>query len=260
MESGDGAGVKAADPSEKSSNARSSRAFDCLRGAFSRRGGALMGSGMTRIMKIIIFSIKLDKFTWFFDKLLKIISLVTDFNTRSYHINLSVAHSSMAAKKVFSLPRICPQLPALPLAPHDAALRLLEKEAMIKPSFVANQQVIPMQRSGKSMSSELAAKECVPCKGGVPPLKGDALSALQEQLGGDWRVVDEHHLEKEYSFPDFRTALDFTNRVGEMAEEQGHHPDIYLAWGRVKVTVWTHKIDGLTESDFVFAAKSDQAL
>ena len=74
------------------------------------------------------------------------------------------------------------------------------------------------------------------------------------------RVVDEHHLEKEYGFPDFQTALDFTNRVGEMAEEQGHHPDIYLAWGKVKVTVWTHKIDGLTESDFVFAAKSDQAL
>ena len=110
------------------------------------------------------------------------------------------------------------------------------------------------------MSIELAAKECVPCKGGVPPLQGEALSALQEQLGGDWRVVDEHHLEKEYGFPDFQTALDFTNRVGEMAEEQGHHPDIYLAWGKVKVTVWTHKIDGLTESDFVFAAKSDQAL
>lgn len=110
------------------------------------------------------------------------------------------------------------------------------------------------------MSSELAAKECVPCKGGVPPLKGEELTALQEQLGGDWRVVDEHHLEKDYSFPDFQTALDFTNRVGEMAEAQGHHPDIYLAWGKVKVTVWTHKINGLTESDFVFAAKSDQAL
>lgn len=110
------------------------------------------------------------------------------------------------------------------------------------------------------MSSELAAKECVPCKGGVPPIKGEELTALQEQLGGDWRVVDEHHLEKDYSFPDFQTALDFTNRVGEMAEAQGHHPDIYLAWGKVKVTVWTHKINGLTESDFVFAAKSDQAL
>ena len=110
------------------------------------------------------------------------------------------------------------------------------------------------------MSSELAAKECVPCKGGVPPLKGDELTALQERLGGGWRVVDEHHLEKEYRFPDFRAALDFTNRVGEMAEEPGHHPDVHLAWGKVGITIWTHKIDGLTESDFVFAAKADSVL
>jgi len=108
--------------------------------------------------------------------------------------------------------------------------------------------------------SDLALKECVPCKGGVPPLGGEALDRLREELGGDWRVVDGHHLEKEYKFPDFRAALDFTNRVGELAEGQGHHPDIFLAWGKVRVTIWTHKIDGLTESDFVFAAKSDAAL
>ena len=105
---------------------------------------------------------------------------------------------------------------------------------------------------------ELAAKECVPCKGGVPPLKGAALQNLLAAVNNDWRVVDEHHLEKEYKFKDFREALDFTNRVGEMAELQGHHPDIYLAWGRVKITVWTHKIDGLTESDFIFAARTDR--
>ena len=70
-------------------------------------------------------------------------------------------------------------------------------------------------------------------------------------------MVDEHHLEKEYRFRNFREALAFTNKVGEMAEAQGHHPDIYLAWGKVRLTVWTHKIDGLTESDFVFAAKAD---
>ena len=103
----------------------------------------------------------------------------------------------------------------------------------------------------------LAEKECVPCKGGVPPLEGAELRKLQDQLDGGWKVVDEHHLEKEFSFPDFREALEFTNRVGELAEEQGHHPDIYLAWGKVRITVWTHKIDGLTESDFVFAAKVD---
>ena len=106
--------------------------------------------------------------------------------------------------------------------------------------------------------SELASKQCVPCRGGVPPLQGDELATYQQQLGGGWQVVNEHHLEKEYTFDDFRQALDFTVRVGEMAEEQDHHPDILLTWGLVKVTIWTHKIDGLTESDFVFAAKADR--
>ena len=106
--------------------------------------------------------------------------------------------------------------------------------------------------------SELASKQCIPCRGGVPPLTGDELVTYQQQLGGGWQVVNEHHLEKEHRFDDFRQALDFTVRVGEMAEEQGHHPDIFLTWGLVKVTIWTHKIDGLTESDFVFAAKTDQ--
>jgi 4a-hydroxytetrahydrobiopterin dehydratase len=106
--------------------------------------------------------------------------------------------------------------------------------------------------------STLAEKQCVPCRGGVPPLAGEELERLARELGGGWRVVDGHHLEKEYRFPDFRQALDFTQRVGEMAEEQGHHPDIYLAWGKLKLQVWTHKIDGLTESDFVFAAKADR--
>lgn len=102
---------------------------------------------------------------------------------------------------------------------------------------------------------ELAEKECIPCKGGTPPLKGDQLQKFAEQLGHGWRVVDEHHLEKEYKFPNFRDALAFANKVGELAEKIQHHPDIYLAWGKVKLTLWTHKIDGLTESDFVFAAK-----
>ena len=108
--------------------------------------------------------------------------------------------------------------------------------------------------------SVLAQKTCVPCRGGVPPLKGEELDALQEKLGNDWQIINEHHLEKEYIFADFRQALDFTVKVGEVAENQGHHPDIYLAWGKVKLTIWTHKIDGLTESDFIFAAKADQEL
>jgi 4a-hydroxytetrahydrobiopterin dehydratase len=91
----------------------------------------------------------------------------------------------------------------------------------------------------------------------VPPLKGSELEAYQTRLPA-WRVVNEHHLERTFTFPNFRTALAFTNRVGELAEQQGHHPDIHLAWGKVTVTIWTHKIDGLTESDFVLAAKIDR--
>jgi 4a-hydroxytetrahydrobiopterin dehydratase len=106
----------------------------------------------------------------------------------------------------------------------------------------------------------LADKACVPCKGGIPPLKGAELKALADQLGSGWSVVNEHHLEKEFKFKNFRDALAFTNRVGDVAEQQGHHPDIHLAWGQVKLIIWTHKIDGLTESDFVFAAKADQVL
>jgi len=71
-------------------------------------------------------------------------------------------------------------------------------------------------------------------------------------------VINNHHLERHFKFPDFKTALDFVNKVGDVAEEQGHHPDIHLSWGKVHVTIWTHKIDGLTESDFIFAAKIDR--
>jgi len=102
----------------------------------------------------------------------------------------------------------------------------------------------------------LAEKHCVPCRGGVPPLKGEALERMQAQVSG-WQVVNEHHLAKTYTWPDFKTALDFVNQVGAIAEMEGHHPDLFLAWGKVEVTIWTHKIDGLTESDFVLAAKID---
>ena len=107
--------------------------------------------------------------------------------------------------------------------------------------------------------SDLASKHCVPCRGGVPPLERIAIDDLLTQLGGGWKVVEGHHLDKEFSFRDFRTALEFTNSVGEIAEAEGHHPDIYLAWGKVRLTIWTHKIDGLTESDFVLAAKVEVA-
>ena len=103
----------------------------------------------------------------------------------------------------------------------------------------------------------LAGKTCVPCRGGVPALKGDDLKPLQKEVP-QWSIVNEHHLTRTFTFPDFKQALDFVNRVGAVAEEQGHHPDILLAWGKVGITLWTHKIDGLTESDFIIAAKIDK--
>jgi 4a-hydroxytetrahydrobiopterin dehydratase len=103
----------------------------------------------------------------------------------------------------------------------------------------------------------LAEKHCVPCRGGVPPLHGEELAKLKSMVTG-WQVVNEHHLLKTYTFPDFRTALDFVNKAGAIAEAEGHHPDLLLSWGKVEVKTWTHKIDGLTESDFILAAKLDQ--
>lgn len=94
--------------------------------------------------------------------------------------------------------------------------------------------------------TELAQKECVPCKGGVPPLSEGEAQKLLGQLQGGWKIIDNHHLEKEVTFKDFLSALAYTNRVGELAETQGHHPDIYLSWGKVKITLWMHKINGST--------------
>lgn len=107
------------------------------------------------------------------------------------------------------------------------------------------------------MSETLADKKCVPCRGGIPPLKGKELEQLHRNVP-DWTVTNEHHLHREFRFPDFKQALYFVNRVGAVAEEQGHHPDILLAWGKAGITLWTHKIDGLTESDFIMAAKIDR--
>jgi len=107
------------------------------------------------------------------------------------------------------------------------------------------------------MSEELAEKKCMPCKGGVPALQGQELRALQQKVP-HWTVANQHHLHRQFTFADFKQALEFVNRVGAVAEEQGHHPDILLAWGKVEITLWTHKVDGLTESDFIMAAKIDR--
>ncbi len=105
--------------------------------------------------------------------------------------------------------------------------------------------------------AKLAEKTCVSCHGGVPPLTHAQSAALLREVNG-WEVVENHHLVKTYKFRNFAQALGFVNRVGAIAEEQNHHPDIFLAWGKVKIEIWTHKIDGLTESDFIFAAKLDE--
>jgi 4a-hydroxytetrahydrobiopterin dehydratase len=104
--------------------------------------------------------------------------------------------------------------------------------------------------------SNLAGKTCVPCRGGTPPLKGEEMERLRREVP-EWEVVEEHHLRRRLRFKNFREALSFVNLVGELAEEQGHHPDVCFGWGYAELTVWTHKIDGLTESDFIFAAKVD---
>src|ERR687884_677178 len=105
--------------------------------------------------------------------------------------------------------------------------------------------------------ADLASRECVPCRGGVPPMRGDEIAKFIAELDG-WGVIEEHHLRKKFEFKNFREALEFVNRVGELAEEQGHHPDISFGWGYADISIWTHKIDGLTESDFILAAKIDK--
>ena len=105
--------------------------------------------------------------------------------------------------------------------------------------------------------NELSSRNCVPCRGGVPPLGRQEIDRLLEEVDG-WEAVEDHHLRRVFEFKNFKDALEFVNRVGEVAEEQGHHPDISFGWGRAEITIWTHKIDGLTESDFILAAKIDK--
>ncbi len=107
---------------------------------------------------------------------------------------------------------------------------------------------------------ELASRTCTPCAEGTPPLSREELGELANRLGHEWTVVDAHHLERQFEFEDFAGALAFTNRVGELAEEVNHHPHIELTWGRVKLTIWTHTVGGLSETDFVWAARAQALL
>jgi 4a-hydroxytetrahydrobiopterin dehydratase len=107
-------------------------------------------------------------------------------------------------------------------------------------------------------TGNLSANQCTPYTGGVPPLRGDALEMVRCQLGKDWQAVNEHHLEKEFTFDDFAQALEFTNKVGQLAEQQKHHPDIKLSYGKVLIRLWTRAVNGMTDNDFILAAKIDE--
>ncbi len=107
-------------------------------------------------------------------------------------------------------------------------------------------------------SCKLAEKSCVPCQGGVEPLKGEAICLLAKKISPEWKVVDEHWLERQFKFINFVEALKFVNKIGCLAEVEKHHPDIQLSWGSVKVQIYTHKINGLHENDFILAAKIDK--
>jgi 4a-hydroxytetrahydrobiopterin dehydratase len=104
---------------------------------------------------------------------------------------------------------------------------------------------------------KLATKKCTACEAGTSALSRSDITPLLGQLRG-WEVVDSHHLRKDWTFPDFAAALRFVNRVGEVAEREAHHPDIYLSWGKARIELWTHKVNGLTENDFIVAAKIDE--
>jgi 4a-hydroxytetrahydrobiopterin dehydratase len=114
-----------------------------------------------------------------------------------------------------------------------------------------------MEANQLESKQSLAALDCKPVKKGAPALRGEALESLTALLGPSWQVVEGHHIMKRFDFKDFKQALDFTNRIGAVAEAQDHHPDIALSWGKVGVTLWTHDVGGLSENDFILAAKVD---
>jgi 4a-hydroxytetrahydrobiopterin dehydratase len=106
--------------------------------------------------------------------------------------------------------------------------------------------------------TDLATQKCLPCRGGVDPLIEPDLSEYLRQLSEGWHIIEERRLEKDFVFKNFADALAFTDKVGYLAEQQGHHPDIFLSWGKVKIQLWTHKINGLHENDFILAAHIDR--
>jgi len=124
------------------------------------------------------------------------------------------------------------------------------------PSTTAEKEV--NYRKGGMTMATLAETKCESCDTATKSLEPQRAAELLKELGNGWRIVDGHHLEKQFDFKDFRQALNFTNRIGEVAESVGHHPDIYLTWGKVRLNIFTHKVNGLTKDDFILAAKFEK--
>ena len=105
--------------------------------------------------------------------------------------------------------------------------------------------------------TRLAKQKCVPCRGGVPSMPPNEVMETLLEIPG-WRAIDNHHLERTFTFPDFQSAIAFVNAVGEAAEDEGHHPEILFTWGRATVRWWTHKINGMVKTDFILAARTSE--
>jgi 4a-hydroxytetrahydrobiopterin dehydratase len=105
---------------------------------------------------------------------------------------------------------------------------------------------------------DLSKKKCIPCEGGIPPLTADQISEYRKQISGDWKVVDDNKITKEFFFVSYRQTIDFINQVANIAEEEGHHPVLHIYFGRAVAELWTHSINGLSENDFILASKIDK--
>lgn len=105
---------------------------------------------------------------------------------------------------------------------------------------------------------DLSEKKCKPCEGGTPPLTPDEIAEYSTHIKKDWKIIDNHKLEKEYAFVNFKHTMDFVNKVANLAEDEGHHPDMHVHYGKVVIELWTHAVNGLSENDFIMAYKIDK--
>jgi len=107
---------------------------------------------------------------------------------------------------------------------------------------------------------DLTSKKCVPCEGGTPPLAEDKINEFLSQVDSAWVVFENKKIKRKLKFKDFVEAMAFVNKVADLAEEEGHHPDIHIYWNKVNLDLWTHAIGGLSDNDFIIAAKIDKIL